>query len=273
MRRLGLVLIALASSACQREAPAPCDPGRLGCVCTPDDRCTGAAATCVRGACFGPGFPVPGTYFYAEQQIHHDAAVTSELILDWLRERMEPGETVVDIGTGDGFAALFAAERVGRWGRVIATDIDPARLERVVRKLAAAPELASTVELRRVESPGDTALGDLPAASVDWVWMLRVLTFVPREREANLRYLEQIARVTRPGGRFVYLMDWFARDDARKTLFALAREAGFAGGIEEIPLPPHIPPETSGYPWNRGPSESALVPYYRGGAWVFTRSE
>ena len=41
------------------------------------------------------------------------------------------GESVLDIGTGTGFAALQAAQLVGRTGRVVAVDICAAMLEQV----------------------------------------------------------------------------------------------------------------------------------------------
>lgn len=40
-----------------------------------------------------------------------------------LRANLQPGETVLDFGTGTGSVAILAADKVGRKGRVIAEDI------------------------------------------------------------------------------------------------------------------------------------------------------
>jgi ubiquinone/menaquinone biosynthesis C-methylase UbiE len=50
----------------------------------------------------------------------------AELLLDKLQ--LLPGECLVDVATGPGTVARLAAERVGRTGRVIATDISPPML-------------------------------------------------------------------------------------------------------------------------------------------------
>ena len=45
-------------------------------------------------------------------------------------DRLRPGETVVDLGSGAGFDALLAARQVGPTGHVIGVDMTDAMLER-----------------------------------------------------------------------------------------------------------------------------------------------
>ena len=46
---------------------------------------------------------------------------------------LQPGETVVDLGSGAGFDALLAAQMVGPEGRVIGVDMTPAMLDKARR--------------------------------------------------------------------------------------------------------------------------------------------
>lgn len=48
----------------------------------------------------------------------------------------QPGETVLDMGSGAGFDALLAATMVGPHGRVIGVDMTPAMLEKAVHNAA-----------------------------------------------------------------------------------------------------------------------------------------
>jgi arsenite methyltransferase len=106
---------------------------------------------------------------------------------------LEPGETVLDLGSGPGLDCFLAAEKVGEAGRVIGVDMTPAMLERARRN--AEKGGYRNVEFRegRLES---LPLGD---ASVDAVTSNCVINLVP-DKAAVFR---QIARVLKPGGRLV----------------------------------------------------------------------
>ena len=106
---------------------------------------------------------------------------------------LQPGETVLDLGSGPGLDCFLAAEKVGPSGRVIGVDMTPAMLDRA-RKNAAKGGYAN-VEFRegRLES---LPLGD---ATVDAVTSNCVVNLVP-DKAAVFR---QVARVLKPGGRLV----------------------------------------------------------------------
>ena len=106
---------------------------------------------------------------------------------------LQPGETVLDLGSGPGLDALLAARQVGPTGRVIGVDMTPQMLERA--RATAARAGAAHVEFR------EGRLEALPVAdaSVDAVTSNCVINLVP-DKAAVFR---EVARVLRPGGRAV----------------------------------------------------------------------
>ena len=106
---------------------------------------------------------------------------------------LEPGETVLDLGSGAGFDAFLAAREVGETGRVIGVDMTPEMIDRARRN-------AETVGLRNTEfRPGRIEALPLEDASVDAVISNCVINLVP-DKAAVYR---EVARVLRPGGRMV----------------------------------------------------------------------
>jgi arsenite methyltransferase len=101
------------------------------------------------------------------------------------------GETVVDLGSGSGMDALYAANYVGASGRVVGIDFTIEQLEKA-RKLAAG---AGTAQVEFVE--GRIEAVPLPDESVDCVISNGVINLAP---DKNVVFLEA-ARVLRPGGR------------------------------------------------------------------------
>jgi cyclopropane fatty-acyl-phospholipid synthase-like methyltransferase len=58
----------------------------------------------------------------------HDEAIADDLVG---MLTIKPGNTVAEIGAGNGAMAVRVAKKVGPAGRVIATEIDPALVERI----------------------------------------------------------------------------------------------------------------------------------------------
>jgi len=103
---------------------------------------------------------------------------------------VEPGQTVVDLGSGAGLDLLLAANKVGPEGKVIGIDMTDAMIETANRNIAAAG--LSNVEVRK------GIIEELPVAdeSVDWVISNCVINLSP-EKE---RVFAEIFRVLKPGG-------------------------------------------------------------------------
>ncbi len=106
---------------------------------------------------------------------------------------LQPGETVLDLGSGGGLDATRAAGRVGSTGSVIGVDMTPEMLHR-------ARDNASRAGLDHVEFR-EGRLEQLPVAdaSVDAVTSNCVVNLVPDKKKV----FEEIARVLKPGGRLV----------------------------------------------------------------------
>ena len=104
---------------------------------------------------------------------------------------LNPGETVVDLGSGAGFDALLAAGMVGPDGRVIGVDMTPAMLEKARRN-------AELVGLGNVEFR-EGYLEALPVAdeAADVVISNDVINLCPDEAAV----LGETFRVLKPGGR------------------------------------------------------------------------
>jgi len=107
--------------------------------------------------------------------------------------KLQPGETVLDLGSGAGVDVFIAAQQVGARGHAIGVDMTPQMLERARNN--AAKGGFKNVEFRqgRLESlPVDDA-------SVDAVTSNCVINLVPDKS----RVFAEVARVLKPGGRLV----------------------------------------------------------------------
>jgi ubiquinone/menaquinone biosynthesis C-methylase UbiE len=103
---------------------------------------------------------------------------------------LEPGDTVLDIGCGDGLIGFGALERLGPGGRVVFSDISQELLDRCA-EIAGGDERCSFVRASA------TDLGELESASVDAVTVRSVLIYLT-DRDAAFA---EFCRVLRPGGR------------------------------------------------------------------------
>ena len=89
----------------------------------------------------------------------------------WSRAGFLPGQTIVDLGSGPGYAALDLAEIVGPSGRVVAVE----RSRRFLRHLEDQRQRRRLPHLELVEVDLD---GDLPAMQADGLWCRWVAAFV-----------------------------------------------------------------------------------------------
>jgi arsenite methyltransferase len=103
----------------------------------------------------------------------------------------QPGEQVVDIGSGAGLDSLIAAKMVGPGGQVIGVDMTPAMLE-MARK-SASEAGAGPVEFRE----GLAESLPVPDGWADVIISNRVLNLLPDKLAA----LQEMARILKPGGR------------------------------------------------------------------------
>ncbi|MGH2559510.1 MAG: class I SAM-dependent methyltransferase [Thermomicrobiales bacterium] len=107
--------------------------------------------------------------------------------------RVGAGETVLDVGTGDGLIAFGAVERVGERGTVILSDVSQDLLD---HDRALAEQMGVVDRCRFVRAAAED-LSSIEDASVDVVTTRSVLAYVKEKQRA----FAEFARVLRPNGR------------------------------------------------------------------------
>jgi len=106
------------------------------------------------------------------------------------RSHLQPGETVLDLGSGAGLDGLIASWQVGPSGRVIGVDLNPSMCFKSQAHAAATGTLMECHQGRMEDIP-------LPDASVDCVLSNGVINLSFRKRKV----VQEMFRVLRPGGR------------------------------------------------------------------------
>ena len=106
------------------------------------------------------------------------------------RSNLQPGETVLDLGSGAGLDAIIASWSVGSTGKVVGVDLNPAMCLKAQAHAATTGAKMECHAGRMEDIP-------LPDASVDVVISNGVINLSFRKR----RVVQEMFRVLRPGGR------------------------------------------------------------------------
>lgn len=126
-----------------------------------------------------------------QKAILEQLASVRDAVLD--RARLATGQTLLDVGCGDGLIGFGALDRVGPAGRVIFADVSQDLLELCRQR---ALEMDAAARCVFVRAPADR-LDAVAGASVDAVTTRSVLIYVA-DKPACFR---EFHRVLRPGGR------------------------------------------------------------------------
>jgi ubiquinone/menaquinone biosynthesis C-methylase UbiE len=138
-----------------------------------------------------------------QQAVHALVDRYIERLLD--NAQLAPGQTLVDVGTGEGLVAFRAIERIGPALRVWLTDVSEPLLRHAE---AQAVERGLRAQCRFLRCPADRLEG-IPDASADVVVTRSVLAYVADKTAA----LREFHRVLKPGGR-ISLAEPVFQDDA-----------------------------------------------------------
>ena len=158
--------------------------------------CCGPVNSCCGGAAFnGSVDPITSDlYVSGETDVLPSAAVLASLGCGnpTALAQLEPGQVVLDLGSGGGIDVLLSARRVGETGRAYGLDMTDDMLELARRNAAEAG--VTNVEFLK----GHIEAVPLPDASVDVIISNCVINLSSDKR----RVLAEAFRVLKPGGRF-----------------------------------------------------------------------
>lgn len=125
----------------------------------------------------------------AAHQHHREARWFRDLLPEGGLKGME----VLEVGCGRGVGVEVLLDRLGA-SHVSASDLDPEQVERAQRRLHGRPRASYTL------SAADAVALETRDASVDAVISFGTIHHVPRWADA----VAEVARVLRPGGRFLF---------------------------------------------------------------------
>ena len=151
---------------------------------------------------------------------------------------LAPGETFLDVGTGDGLIAFGALDLVGPAGLVIFSDVSEALLDHCRTE---AERRSASERCRFVQAPAED-LRPIPDGSVDVVTTRSVLIYVADKARA----FAELFRTVRPGGRlsiFEPINRYFRDRRDRLWSYDVAAIADIAGKVLDL-YERFQPPET-----------------------------
>lgn len=124
-------------------------------------------------------------------EVQRDSKNEAALVMDLAR--ITPGMSVADIGAGEGYYTVRLAQRVGRKGRVLAEDINPAATERLGTRIMRERIENVSIKLGAEDDP------NLPPDSFDRIFMVHMY----HEVTEPYAFLWKLRPALRPGGKVV----------------------------------------------------------------------
>lgn len=156
------------------------------------DKDTNASSCCGAGGCSTEVYNIMSEDYSALEGYTADADLGLGCGLPTQFAGIQPGDTVLDLGSGAGNDCFVARAEAGEDGRVIGVDFTP---EMITKAKANAAKLGyQNVEFRH----GDIEALPLTSSIVDVVVSNCVLNLVPDKRKA----MSEVMRVLKPGGHF-----------------------------------------------------------------------
>jgi ubiquinone/menaquinone biosynthesis C-methylase UbiE len=131
--------------------------------------------------------------------------------------RLQPGESVLDVGCGTGTLAIAAKRHVGPTGAVYGIDASPEMIARADKK-------ARKTSVDVVFKNGFAEALPFADATLDAVLSTVMLHHLPRKMRQQCAH--EIRRVLKPGGR-VLAVDFGGAAQERKTLFGRLHRHGY----------------------------------------------
>ncbi len=109
--------------------------------------------------------------------------------------KLQPGQTIADIGAGSGILSVMMAKQVGEAGKILAVDVQQEMLDLLDKKL-------TELGIKNVEGRlGTEKTPQLEPASID----LAIMVDVYHEFAFPYEMMSEIAKSLKPGGRVVFV--------------------------------------------------------------------
>lgn len=167
-----------------------------------------------------------GTTDQELERLAYQHQVWQDVTFDlWQEAGFGPGQALLDLGCGPGFATMELARLVTSTGQVVAVDASEKFIDHLNRS-------ATTAGIENISTQTrDVARLDLPDSSVDGVFIRWLLCFV----DNPLSVIQECYRVLKPGGRLVAwdyfnysAVGLFPESKATDTLFKAYKESAVA---------------------------------------------